>query len=150
MMADDSSGISRTIERARAALRSLTDEGARISQHAVEKRAGLSNGALNYNCPEYRQFREYVRSMKTGRVDKSVSGEAPDDILRHQVRLKEKYRLQRNELREELLVLVAENAELVHNLLLMQRYIQELENMNGQGKRGVVSLPSGRGHKNPG
>ena len=63
MMADDSSGISRTIERARAALRSLTDEGARISQHAVEKRAGLSNGALNYNCPEYRQFREYVRSM---------------------------------------------------------------------------------------
>ena len=63
MMADDSSGISRTIERARAALRSLTDEGARISQHAVEKQAGLSNGALNYNCPEYRQVREYVRSM---------------------------------------------------------------------------------------
>ncbi|MEW5494340.1 hypothetical protein ABGT23_01580 [Enterobacter cloacae] len=138
MMADDTSSVSRTIERARAALRSLTDEGARISQHAVEKRAGLSNGALNYKCPEYRQFREYLRTLKTGRMDKSVSGEASDDLLRQQVRLKEKYRLQRNELREELTVLVAENAELVHNLMLMQKYIQELENMAGQGRKGVV------------
>ncbi len=38
--------------------------GERISQYAVEKRAGLANGTLNYNCPEYRQVREAIRSLK--------------------------------------------------------------------------------------
>ncbi len=37
--------------------------GERISQYAVEK-AGLANGTLNYNCPEYRQVREAIRSLK--------------------------------------------------------------------------------------
>ncbi len=37
--------------------------GERISQYA-EKRAGLANGTLNYNCPEYRQVREAIRSLK--------------------------------------------------------------------------------------
>ena len=77
-----------------------------------------------------------------------MPGEALDGILRQQIRLKEKYRLQRNELREELIALVAENAELVHNLMLMQRYILELEDITGQNKKGVVNLPSGRGKQN--
>ena len=62
------------------------------------KTSGLANGTLNYNCPEYRQVREAIRSLK------NVPGTAPVDEqgIEQQIKLKEKYRRQRNELREEI------------------------------------------------
>ena len=55
-MTNEQSGL-KTQARAEQALRELMLSGERISQYAVEKRAGLANGTLNYNCPEYRQVR---------------------------------------------------------------------------------------------
>lgn len=56
-MTNEQSGVKKTQARAEQALRELMLSGERISQYAVEKRAGLANGTLNYNCPEYRQVR---------------------------------------------------------------------------------------------
>ena len=96
-MTNEQSGL-KTQARAEQALRELMLSGERISQYAVEKRAGLANGTLNYNCPEYRQVREAIRSLK------NVRGTAPVDEqgIEQQIKLKEKYRRQRNELREEI------------------------------------------------
>ncbi|SAF40574.1 Uncharacterised protein [Enterobacter hormaechei] len=63
-MTNEQSGVKKTQARAEQALRELMLSGERISQYAVEKRAGLANGTLNYNCPEYRQVREAIRSLK--------------------------------------------------------------------------------------
>ena len=60
-MTNEQSGVKKTQARAEQALRELMLSGERISQYAVEKRAGLANGTLNYNCPEYRQVREAIR-----------------------------------------------------------------------------------------
>lgn len=102
-MTNEQSGVKKTQARAEQALRELMLSGERISQYAVEKRAGLANGTLNYNCPEYRQVREAIRSLK-----KTCQGTAPVDEqgIEQQIKLKEKYRRQRNELREEIKVSV--------------------------------------------
>ena len=87
-MTNEQSGVKKTQARAEQALRELMLSGERISQYAVEKRAGLANGTLNYNCPEYRQVREAIRSLK-----KTCQGTAPVDEqgIEQQIKLKEKY-----------------------------------------------------------
>ncbi|MGX9929598.1 hypothetical protein [Enterobacter hormaechei] len=130
-MTNEQSGVKKTQARAEQALRELMLSGERISQYAVEKRAGLANGTLNYNCPEYRQVREAIRSLK-----KTCQGTAPVDEqgIEQQIKLKEKYRRQRNELREEIKKMMAENVELLHNLILLQQYVRELERNTGREK----------------
>ena len=106
----------------------------------MEKRAGLANGTMNYNCPEYRQVREAIRSLK-----KTCQGTAPVDEqgIEQQIKLKEKYRRQRNELREEIKKMMAENVELLHNLILLQQYVRELERNTGREKGDVIPFSGG-------
>lgn len=134
-MKNEPTGVKKSQARAEQALQELLLAGERISQHAVEKRAGLANGALNYKCPEYRQLRETIRSLI-----KTRQGTTPDDkqSIAHQIKLKEKYRHQRNELREEIKQVIAENVELLHNLILLQQYVRELECTAGMAK-GIVT-----------
>ena len=136
-MTNELSGVKKTLARAEQALRELMLSGERISQYAVEKRAGLANGTLNYNCPEYRQIRETIRSLK-----KVLPGTTPVDEqgIEKQIKLKEKYRSQRDELREEIKKVMAENVELLHNLLLLQQYVRELEHSTGKEKGGIISF----------
>lgn len=138
-MSDELIGVRKTVLRAESALRELMTEGAGVSQHAVEKRAGLANGALNYNCPEYRALRETIRTVKAAQQKATTNGESRGA---HHEKLKEKYRHQRNELREEIKHLMAENVELLHNLMLMQQYVRELERISGSEKGRVVSFSS--------
>ncbi|MDH2914170.1 hypothetical protein N7V53_16785 [Kosakonia sp. HypNH10] len=139
-MTNELSGVKKTQARAEQALRELMLSGERISQYAVEKRAGLANGTLNYNCPEYRLVRESIRSLK-----KVLQGTTPVDEqgIAQQIKLKEKYRRQRNELREEIKKLMAENVELLHNFILLQQYVRELERSTGREKGDVISFPGG-------
>lgn len=139
-MTNELSGVKKTQERAEQALRELMLSGERISQYAVEKRAGLANGALNYNCPEYRQVREAIRSLK-----KMLQGTTPVDEqgIEQEIKLKEKYRCQRNELREEIKKVMAENVELLHNLILLQQYVRELERSTGREKGDVIPFQGG-------
>ena len=139
-MTNEQSGVKKTQARAEQALRDLMLSGERISQYAVEKRAGLANGTLNYNCPEYRQVREAIRSLK-----KTCQGTAPVDEqgIEQQIKLKEKYRRQRNELREEIKKMMAENVELLHNLILLQQYVRELERNTGREKGDVIPFSGG-------
>lgn len=139
-MTNELSGVKKTQARAEQALRELMLSGERISQYAVEKRAGLANGTLNYNCPEYRQVREAIRSLK-----KVPKGTTPIDEqgIEQQIKLKEKYRRQRNELREEIKKVIAENVELLHNLILLQQYVRELERSTGREKGDVIPFPDG-------
>ena len=134
-MTNEQSGVKKTQARAEQALRELMLSGERISQYAVEKRAGL-----NYNCPEYRQVREAIRSLK-----KTCQGTAPVDEqgIEQQIKLKEKYRRQRNELREEIKKMMAENVELLHNLILLQQYVRELERNTGREKGDVIPFSGG-------
>ena len=75
-MTNEQSGVKKTQARAEQALRELMLSGERISQYAVEKRAGLANGTLNYNCPEYRQVREAIRRKKRARAPRRLMSRA--------------------------------------------------------------------------
>lgn len=139
-MTNELSGVKKTQARAEQALRELMLSGDRISQYAVEKRAGLTNGTLNYNCPEYRQIRESIRRLK--KVFQ-VTTPVEEVGIEQQIKLKEKYRRQRNELREEIKKMMAENVELLHNLILLQQYVRELERNTGREKGDVIPFSGG-------
>ncbi|EMI3952473.1 hypothetical protein V6Z47_001515, partial [Enterobacter hormaechei] len=72
-------------------------------------------------------------------------GTAPVDEqgIEQQIKLKEKYRRQRNELREEIKKMMAENVELLHNLILLQQYVRELERNTGREKGDVIPFSGG-------
>ena len=50
------SKIELSVNAGEKALLELIAEGEKISQHAVEKRSGVANGAFNYNHPMYREL----------------------------------------------------------------------------------------------
>jgi predicted nuclease with TOPRIM domain len=114
-----------TAKKAEKSLREIIAEGGRISQAAVEKRAGLSNGSLNYNVPEYKDIKHRIHLAKQSTnahltVNKS-------DSLKGDTRLKDKYRSERDNLREELRKVLGQKVELQHKLFELQQYVKYLE-----------------------
>ena len=131
-----------TLKKAEKALRELIASGEKINQHAVEKKAGLSNGTLNYNVQEYKDLKLRITKAKS-----AVAEAAPDKIigrgkLQDQKRLKEKYRTERDNLREECKKLKGEKLELITHLLEMQRYIKHLEKKGVADSKLVQFKPS--------
>lgn len=127
-------GVLNTVARAEVALKKIITEGSKISQHAVEKKAGLANGALNYNCPEYREFRNVIKLAAENRNKANAKLITSNVYLQQQIKLKGKYRVERNELRRELKIMLAEIIELHYHLALMQNHIAELEKSALAGK----------------
>ncbi|WP_286340938.1 hypothetical protein [Ferrimonas sp. YFM] len=121
------SKVERTVEAAQRALADLIAEGARISQHAVEKRAGLANGALNYKHPLYRELKARIINVKSPTVSSSSSSSEEASKLAKERELKDRYRTQRNELRGLLRIAEGEKLELQYQLYHMQKYIKHLE-----------------------
>tara|TARA_R110001606_G_scaffold169296_2_gene314274 strand:+ start:12450 stop:12905 length:456 start_codon:yes stop_codon:yes gene_type:complete len=133
--------IKLTAERAENALRDIIVEGSRISQAAVEKRAGLSNGALNYNIPLYRDIKTRIILAKEGKVTESSPSFKSVPASVNESRLKDKYRSERDSIREELAKARGEVLELRSALFDAQQYIKYLES-KGLAHSNVVNFKS--------
>ncbi|MCG9770459.1 hypothetical protein L1D59_17840 [Pseudoalteromonas piscicida] len=125
--------IEENLKLARQALKELIEEGKRVNVSAVEKRAGLSNGTLNYSHPLYEAFKEKICELK--RAECLPSSKDIDRLrgkLNHEVALKEKYRVERDKLKEDIRVLMGEKAELQYQLFHALKLIDELECVEDQ------------------
>ncbi|MCG7540030.1 hypothetical protein [Pseudoalteromonas sp. OF7H-1] len=95
--------IEENLKLARQALKELIEEGKRVNVSALEKRAELSNGTLNYSHPLYETFKEKICELKRAECLPSSK-----DIYRlrgklnHEIALKEKYRVERDKLKEDI------------------------------------------------
>ncbi|MGJ8645780.1 MAG: hypothetical protein ACSHXJ_02725 [Marinomonas colpomeniae] len=130
-----------TAESAENALRELIVEKSRISQAAVEKRAGLSNGALNYDIPLYRDIKTRITLAKEGKVAERTTTPKNTPSSENERRLKEKYRSERDAIREELTKARSEILELRSALFDVQQYITYLESQ-GLAHSNVVNFKS--------
>ncbi len=123
--------ITQTVKAVEIVLQEMIANGERISQYAVEKKAGLSNGALNYKVEEYIDLKDRIIKLKI-----PISDQVPntsDDIAKEKSKtrkeqsLKDKYRSERDELKKENISLEAENKELLLQLFKLQQYIDHLQ-----------------------
>jgi len=135
--------VIQTVKTVEIVLKEMITNGDRISQSAVEKKAGLSNGTLNYKVEEYIDLKKRIIKLK-----KTISEELPntsDDVAKEknkakkEQKLKDKYRCDRDELRLENLYLESENKELLFQLFKLQQYIEYLE-VNGMADRSVIDF----------
>ena len=117
-----------TRDRAEKAFQEILAEGGKVSQYSVERRAGLSNGTLNYDVDVYRELKTRIKTAKkiTGSAGTGVRV-IDTDSLQKEIRLKNKYREERDKLKQQVALLMGRNVELAHNLMLLQRYIKHLE-----------------------
>ncbi|AUW04407.1 hypothetical protein [Vibrio campbellii] len=122
------SSVQRNAEKCERALLNLVSEGKKVSQHAVEKRAGLANGALNYKHPRYQKVKEKINRAKLVAEPKSapVNKEFKALLVKERV-LKDKYRNEKKELKEKLKELEGERLELQYQLYHLQQYLARLE-----------------------
>ncbi|AMJ76592.1 hypothetical protein [Alteromonas stellipolaris] len=120
--------IQRTVAAVENAINEILAKGTRISQHAIEKKAGLSNGALNYNCTEYRNLKERIRAIKSSKNEDCNANLHLKKQISKQTALKNKYRLQRDELRAENALLHSETKELLYQMFKLQQYVKQIEN----------------------
>ena len=120
--------INKTVTAVENAINAILAEGARISQHAIEIRAGLSNGALNYDCIEYRDLKKRIKALKKRKNEDSDANLLLKNQVKKQTDLKNKYRVQRDELRAENALLHAENKELLYQMFKLQQYVKKIEN----------------------
>jgi len=128
-----------TLRSAEKALKELVSEGKKISQYAVEKRAGLSNGALNYKgVPEYAELKERIRAAKAVSSPAAITP-ADKEKLKKEESLKKKYRDERDEARNELKKVLSENMELKYQLFHLQSYLRDLEN-KGLASADVIDI----------
>jgi len=122
------SQVQKTIQRAEEALKLLIIEGMRVSQHAVEMRAGLSNGTLNYDVQEYRDFKTRLSNAKQATTSRPHSGgDSNNKKLKTEIALKKKYRDKYNAVRSELRQSKGKELELTYQLFHLQRYVDKLE-----------------------
>ncbi len=119
--------VIKTSQRAEDALRTLIANGDKISQSAVEKLAGLSNGTLNYDVPEYQDIKKRINIAKSATAETAIEPKGNRGELQNQIRLKDKYRKERNELRSEIKKLIGEKTEIMHKLFELQRYVAFLD-----------------------
>ncbi|MGP4933484.1 hypothetical protein ACTXIM_16285 [Pseudoalteromonas nigrifaciens] len=115
---------------AEAAVKELLAEGKKINQHSVEKRAGLSNGTLNYKCDPYKKFKDKLTEINTANTQVDDHYKTLKKELIRQAELKDKYRMQRDELRHENVKLHADNKELLYQLFLLQKEMIAVKETN--------------------
>ncbi|GAA5218325.1 hypothetical protein ACFSJ3_15720 [Corallincola platygyrae] len=122
------SKVKLSADAAERALCELIANGARISQHAIEKRAGLANGALNYNHPLYVSLKQKIQKAKATMVSTNDNG-SPElqKRIKREIGLKRKYRKQRDSYKAQLKQAEGEKLELAYQLHHLQRYLKHLE-----------------------
>jgi len=118
--------VADTLKAANLALSALIAEGERVSISAIEKRAGLSNGALNYKIDEYLEFKSKVAKINENKKVEVT----PKDIKLKESRdkerlLKEKYKSQRDEYKAMLKKEVQARLEVTYNLFHLQSEISD-------------------------
>lgn len=119
--------IQSTVAAVENAINEFLAKGTRVSQHAIEKKAGLSNGALNYDCAEYRDLKERIRAIKRSKKEECNAHLHSKKQISKQTDLKNKYRLQRDELRAENAQLHSENKEILYQMFKLQQYVKQIE-----------------------
>lgn len=125
--------MSKVSQSAKAALLALTDliaRGEKISQYAVEKKAGLANGALNYKHPKYEEVKQRIHDAKRSLHKENIaSNESLTVAWKQERRLKKMYWKKLKLANERLKVLEGEKLELQYQLFHMQKYLAELEKL---------------------
>ncbi|MCY9864283.1 hypothetical protein OTK49_17340 [Vibrio coralliirubri] len=124
------SNVSQSAEAAQSALTQLIASGKKVSQYAVEKKAGLANGALNYKHPKYEEIKQRIHDAKCSlNQESTVSNDNLRQICNHERHLKkvywEKLKLANNRLK----ALEGEKLELQYQLFHIQKYLAELEKL---------------------
>lgn len=120
-----------TIQAAEVALKELLAEGAKISQYAVERRAGLANGALNYKSEKYTELKSRIQLLKHSQShDLRTTDSMIKQSFKNESRLKNKYRKERDNLKKENQKLHAHNKELLYQLWKIQQHIQQVSDSN--------------------
>ncbi|MGF1827442.1 hypothetical protein [Vibrio splendidus] len=120
-----------TIQAAEVALKELLAEGAKISQYAVERRAGLANGALNYKSEKYTELKSRIQLLKHSQShDLRTTDSTIKQSFKNESRLKNKYRKERDNLKKENQKLHAHNKELLYQLWKIQQHIQQVSDSN--------------------
>lgn len=120
-----------TIRAAETALKELLAEGAKISQYAVERRAGLANGALNYKNKKYVEIKARIQTLKKPQLyDTTIIDSKIRQELSKESRLKNQYRKERDKLKKENQKLHAQNKELLYQLWKVQQHIQQVSDSN--------------------
>lgn len=125
-----SSRVQLNIAAAETALKELIAEGKKPSQYAVEMRAGLSNGTLNYKCDEYENFKKRLITIKKSQPETNDLYKQLKKECQKQSDLKDKYRNERNFFKEENKVLHAQNKELLYQLFLIQQEMIQVKEKN--------------------
>ncbi|WP_299694581.1 hypothetical protein [uncultured Vibrio sp.] len=130
--------VLKNAEDSEKALLELISEGMKISQHAVEKKAGLANGALNYKHPRYQEVKEKINKAKLASEPNQtpVNKELKAHLAKEQA-LKDKYRNEKNHLKQQLKKLEGERLELLYQIYHLQQYVAKLEG-NGIGSPNVI------------
>lgn len=144
------SRIEKTVLLVEKALKELIAEGRKVNQYAIEKRAGLSNGALNYNTKAYHKLKDKIRIIKEEAEPKKKNARQTafdKENLANALRLKEKYYKQKNLYREKLRYSEARRLELQFQLFHIQQYIMHLEE-KGYAELNVVSFNINKAKKN--
>lgn len=134
------SKIELSVSAGEKALLELIAEGRKISQHAVEARAGVANGAFNYAHPMYLELRNKIRQAKiASKSDQTQMKKEHATLLTKERALKHKYFSQRNELKEQLRMLEGEKLELQYQLYHLQKYLAQIED-NGIDNPNVIGF----------
>lgn len=134
------SKIELSVNAGEKALLELIAEGIKISQHAVEKRAGVTNGAFNYDHPMYHELKNKIHQAKIASKDKQTQISKEHLVLLVKERaLKNKYFSQRNKLKEQLKKLEGERLELQYQLYHLQKYLAQIED-NGIDSLNVIGF----------
>tara|TARA_B110000211_G_C14093525_1_gene561183 strand:+ start:1499 stop:1939 length:441 start_codon:yes stop_codon:yes gene_type:complete len=116
-----------TIIAAEKALKELIAEGKKISQYAIEKKAGLGNGALNYKHDSYLTFKTKIDTLKLNtETSSSIDIELKKKLV-NESKLKDKYRIEKQKYKLRCLELEANNRELLYALFKTQKYLDFLE-----------------------
>jgi hypothetical protein len=135
--------ITLTVKAVEIVLQEMIASGKQISQYAVEKKAGLSNGALNYKVEEYINLKKRINSLKNPKLDllpdTSEAIATEKNKAKKEQTLKDKYRSERDELKKQNLYLESENKELLFQLFKLQKYIKHLE-VDGMADTNVVNF----------
>jgi predicted nuclease with TOPRIM domain len=132
-----------TVKTVEKVLQEMIASGERISQFSVEKKAGLSNGALNYKVDEYIELKKRINKLKNPLIEQVTSISDAIQIEKNKTKqertLKDKYRGERDKLEKENLSLESENKELLWQLYKLQKYINHLE-QDGMADTNVVNF----------
>ena len=132
-----------TVKAVETVLQEMIVSGERISQYSVEKKAGLSNGALNYKVDEYIDLKARIKKLKDPLPEQVTSISDAIKVEKNKTKkeqtLKDKYRNERDELKGQNLSLESENKELLWQLYKLQQYINHLE-VDGTADKNVLNF----------